>query len=433
MSTGFAVVAFFALRLQDGMTRYFSVHDALDIVEAVLFAELMTTSALFSLTRLDGIPRSMPLLHGFVLAGGLIFFRIAFRIVFSEPDEVEDYSTRRKRIILIGANPFASAFIQLLKIWAPQRQLVIAALDENAAMVGRAISGVQILGTPNELDAIIGEFAVHGVDTDQVVVAGEVDALSPAVFHEVERICQKRRVDLCFLPRMIGLTESQLQAPIKSAPNEAVQAYALPWFFRCKRALDVVGSLALILLLFPLYVVAAMLVALDVGMPVLFWQERVGWKGRSFLIYKFRTLKAPIDRKGKPTFAGRAPSAIGRLLRATRIDELPQLLNVLMGDMSLIGPRPLLPEDQPANRSIRLSVRPGITGWAQVNGAKLVSKDDKEKLDEWYIQNASLGTDAKIIFMTIKMLLRSYLPSDESKADTQQVEGKQVELGRKVA
>ena len=143
-------------------------------------------------------------------------------------------------------------------------------------------------------------------------------------------------------------------------------------------------------LAFPLLLIGGLLVLLDVGPPIFFWQERLGWKGRSFLIYKFRTLSAPFDSAGNPSFGDRQPSAIGRFLRATRIDELPQLLNVLFGDMSLIGPRPLLPEDQPANTSIRLSVRPGISGWAQVNGAKLVTKDEKEKLDEWYVRNASL-------------------------------------------
>jgi lipopolysaccharide/colanic/teichoic acid biosynthesis glycosyltransferase len=124
----------------------------------------------------------------------------------------------------------------------------------------------------------------------------------------------------------------------------------------------------------PLFIVVAFLVILDVGLPVLFWQERMGWKGRSVLMYKFRTLTSPFDSDGNLQLGSRQPSAIGRMLRVTRLDELPQLLNVLLGDMSLIGPRPLLPEDQPENAAIRLSVLPGISGWAQVNGAKLVAR-----------------------------------------------------------
>jgi len=425
LSSGFALLAFFALRLQDGMTRYFSVHEALDIAEAVLFAELMTCGALFTLTRLDGIPRSMPLIHGVVLAGGLIAARIVVRIALAdEGDTSRDYQCRRERIIVIGANPFAAAFIQLLKVYAPQREPVIAVLDSDPTMNGRALAGVQVLGAPHELETIVSEFAVHGINTDRVIIAGEADFLSSQVQHEIERFCQKRQIELSFLPRMIGVTEWQKTSAPVSANALARPAFIPSWFFRLKRVIDVVASLALLVLLLPILVVAGVLVLLDVGSPVLFWQERVGWRGRSFLIYKFRTLKAPFDSEGNPTLKDRQPSAIGRFLRSTRIDELPQLLNVLLGDMSLIGPRPLLPEDQPENASVRLSVRPGISGWAQVNGAKLVSKEDKEKLDEWYIHNASPWLDTKIAWMTVQFMLNRRLTAHEARADSEQVQRK---------
>jgi lipopolysaccharide/colanic/teichoic acid biosynthesis glycosyltransferase len=184
-------------------------------------------------------------------------------------------------------------------------------------------------------------------------------------------------------------------------------------------------------LLFPLFVVAGVLVLLDVGSPILFWQEREGWNGRSFLLYKFRTLGIPFDAAGNLTFA-RRPDVIGRFLRASHLDELPQLLSVLIGDMSLIGPRPLLPEDQPSNRDIRLSVRPGMTGWAQVNGGKLVSKEEKEKLDEWYIRNASLGVDLRIALMTLKMLLKRDPPSEQNSTDEEQVQSRDAALEKTV-
>jgi FlaA1/EpsC-like NDP-sugar epimerase len=216
LSSGFAILAFFALRLQDSMTRHFSVQAALDIAEAVLFSELMTCAALFTLTRLDGIPRSMPLIHGLLLAGGLIAARMVMRVAASEDNEAQIYHPRRERIIVIGANRFAAAFIQLLRAFTPQQQSVIAVLDEDAGMIGRAIAGVQVLGAPHELEAIVGEYAVHGVDTDRVVIAGEADLLGPAVLREVERICQRRQIELAFLPRMIGLTEWQSSAPAAS-------------------------------------------------------------------------------------------------------------------------------------------------------------------------------------------------------------------------
>jgi lipopolysaccharide/colanic/teichoic acid biosynthesis glycosyltransferase len=429
-STAFALLAFFALRIQDGMTRFFSVHEALDVAEAVLFAELMTFGALFTLTRLDGIPRSMPLIHGLLLAAGLVAARIVVRIALSEDNQSQDYHSRRERIIVIGANRFAAAFIQLLKAYAPLRQPVIAVLDDDATMVGRAVAGVQVLGAPHEFESMVTEFAIHGVGTDRVVIAGEIDFLSPAVLHEIERVCEKRQIALSFLPRMMGVTEWS-KAPEPVMASKVVQeepSFAVPAFFRLKRLIDVVGSLILIVFFFPLFVMASVLVLFDVGPPVLFWQERIGWKRRSFLIYKFRTLGTPFDTDGNPTLAGRQPSTIGQFLRATRIDELPQLFNVLLGDMSLIGPRPLLPADQPSNTAIRLSVRPGITGWAQVNGAKLVTKDEKEKLDEWYIRNVSLRVELRIIMMSLRVVLRGHFSSAEAAADSEQVQSRNIDL-----
>ena len=427
LSFGFAVVAFVAFRLQDTMTRHFSAHEALDIVEAVLFAELMTYGVLFTLTRLDGIPRSVPLYHGLLLAVGLIFARILTRAAGAEEGTIH-YQSRRERIIVIGANRLASSFISMLNGYAPNRQTVVALLDDKSGAIGRALAGVQVLGSSQELDAIISEFAVHGVHIDRVIMAGDEDLLSSAALHDVERVCKKRHLALSYLPRMLGLTEKTACEPDGVAAAEPTVHPEPRFYLRLKRVIDIVGSLALMLLLFPIFAVATLLVLVDVGSPFLFWQERTGWWGRPFLIYKYRTLRAPFDSEGRAALGDRQPSAIGRFLRATRIDELPQLLNVLFGDMSLIGPRPLLPEDQPSNTALRLSVRPGISGWAQINGAKLVTKEDKERFDEWYVNNASLWVDAKIALMTLWTLSRNYLGSAEASADLAQVEQKRASL-----
>jgi lipopolysaccharide/colanic/teichoic acid biosynthesis glycosyltransferase len=423
LSSGFAAVAFIAFRLQDTATRHFSAHEALDIAEAVLFAQLLTYGFLFTLTRLDGIPRSVPIYHGLLLAGGLIFIRILTRATGKE-DRASDYRSRRERIIVIGANRFAASFISMLSAYAPNQERVVAVLDEKSGAIGRALRGVRVLGTPQELDAVVGEFAVHGVQIDRVVLAGDSDLLSSAALHDVERVCKKRHLMLAYLPRMLGLTEEgssgvEVVAEVDPGPERHVFL---------KRFIDIAGSLALMVLLLPLFAIATVLVWIDVGSPVLFWQERTGWKGRPFLIYKYRTLRAPFDSEGRSASADRQPSAIGRFLRATRIDELPQLISVLFGDMSLVGPRPLLPEDQPSNTALRLSVRPGITGWAQINGAKLVTKEDKEKFDEWYIRNASLWVDIKIALRTLRILSRNYLGSAEASADLAQVEAKRASL-----
>src|SRR5262249_54298044 len=127
-------------------------------------------------------------------------------------------------------------------------------------------------------------------------------------------------------------------------------------YHRCKRFVDAVAALTLLLCLLPLLILAAALVFFDLGLPVLFWQQRAGPGGRELPLYKLRTLRPPFDRRGRRVAEERRLSWIGRLLRQTRIDELPQLLNVLVGDMSLIGPRPLLPQDEPPNPALRLMV-----------------------------------------------------------------------------
>lgn len=428
LSVAFSLLGFFAFRIQDGMARYFSVHDMLDVTKAVAFTELAICGVLFTLTRLDGIPRSILFIHGLLLATGLVTGRM-FTCVIHGHDRSLEYHFRCERIILIGANRFSSFFIKLLNAYAPDQQRIIAVLDEKAEMIGRAISGVRILGDPQQLDDVINEFAIHGIDTERVVVAGEADLLSSEALHEVQRVCEKRQLELSFLPRMLGISAWRQAYPTISGglePATDSRPFALPAFFSLKRWIDIVGSLTLIILLLPLLLIASLLVLLDVGPPILFWQQRLGRHGRSFLIYKFRTLRPPFDAAGQPIPEDTRLSAVGQFLRVTRIDELPQLLNVLIGDMSLIGPRPLLPEDQPENTAVRLLVRPGITGWAQVNGAKLVSREAKEKFDEWYIRNASLWVDLKVALMTFQLVLRTADSSDEAKADLEQVQSKNV-------
>jgi lipopolysaccharide/colanic/teichoic acid biosynthesis glycosyltransferase len=136
-----------------------------------------------------------------------------------------------------------------------------------------------------------------------------------------------------------------------------------------------------------------------------FWQRRLGAAGRRFTIYKLRTLRPPLDQLGEPIPEDKRLSWVGTLLRRSRLDELPQLFNVLVGEMSLIGPRPLLPHDQPANASMRFMIRPGITGWAQVNGGTLLTPSEKLAFDEWYVRNASLWIDIYILVKTLKIMI----------------------------
>ena len=176
-------------------------------------------------------------------------------------------------------------------------------------------------------------------------------------------------------------------------------------YLRVRNVLEKALAAAALIVLSPIFFITGVLVWIDVGRPLVFWQERVGVRGRTILVHKFRTLKAPVDSNGVIVEDGSRLSAIGSFLRRTRLDELPQLFDILRGHMSFIGPRPLLPADMPEGASLRHLVAPGLTGWAQVHGGNLVTNEEKNALDEWYIHHASLRLDLVILLRTLRIVI----------------------------
>ena len=200
---------------------------------------------------------------------------------------------------------------------------------------------------------------------------------------------------------------------IRSSPPPraaTIGAMALsPWQRVAKRALDIAGASVALVAGAPIMAVTAVAVARELGRPVLFRQVRPGRGGRPFTLVKFRSMRDATDRDGRPLPDGERLTAFGLRLRATSLDELPQFWNVLKGDMSLVGPRPLLTQYLPlysAEQARRHDVKPGITGWAQVNGRNALSWDDKFALDVWYVDHASLALDLRILLATVRAALR---------------------------
>ncbi len=175
-----------------------------------------------------------------------------------------------------------------------------------------------------------------------------------------------------------------------------------------KRAVDVMASAGALLVLLPVLLGVAYLVRKNLGSPVLFRQVRPGMHGKPFDMVKFRSMLDATDAQGNVLPDEHRLTAFGRKLRSTSLDELPSLWCVLKGDLSLVGPRPLLMEYLPRyspEQARRMNVRPGITGWAQVNGRNAISWEEKFKLDVWYVDNQSLWLDIKILFLTVKKVL----------------------------
>lgn len=175
-----------------------------------------------------------------------------------------------------------------------------------------------------------------------------------------------------------------------------------------KRFFDVVLSFSALVLLAPVIVIVAWQIRRKLGSPVLFRQIRPGLDGKPFEMIKFRSMRDAVDAQGNPLPDSERMTPFGSFLRSSSLDELPGLWNVLKGDMSLVGPRPLLVEYLPLyneEQARRHQVRPGITGWAQVNGRNAISWEDKFKLDVWYVDNRSFWLDIRILWLTVRKVL----------------------------
>jgi len=199
-----------------------------------------------------------------------------------------------------------------------------------------------------------------------------------------------------------------------------------------KRTFDLVVALAALTLFSPVLIAVALLVAVKLGRPVLFKQVRPGLNGHPFTMLKFRTMLDAQDDQGRPLPDHLRLTRFGKLLRSTSLDELPGLLNVVRGDMSLVGPRPLLMQylplysDEQARRHL---VRPGLTGWAQVNGRNSLDWDAKFALDTWYVDHRSFALDLRILWMTVRKVLVREGISAEGEATMRPFTGSRVDRG----
>lgn len=176
-----------------------------------------------------------------------------------------------------------------------------------------------------------------------------------------------------------------------------------------KRTFDIVAALGGLIVFSPIIIVVAILVRVNLGSPILFTQDRVGKNNKIFKMMKFRTMKDGVDKDGKLLPDSERLTNFGKILRSTSLDELPELINILKGDMSLIGPRPLLVEYLPLyskEQKRRHDVLPGLTGWAQINGRNAISWGEKFKLDIYYVDNWSLGLDIQIFFLTFYKIFK---------------------------
>ena len=315
-----------------------------------------------------------------------------------------------QRVLVIGAGDLGRKVVDRLQLHKEYGFSVVGFLDDDPGRQQRDIQGVPVLGTTNELERIITDERV-----DQVMIALPLEAHYRTV--KLVRRAGKLLVDIKVVPDV--LQYYVMRAGIEDLDGlPLINLTQIPlqgWNQIVKRAFDIVGSMLLLLATSWLFPIVAWLIKREDGGPVFFSQVRTGLDGRSFRLFKFRSMRADAEGDGEAHWTRSRDSRVTRIgdfLRRTNLDELPQLYNVLIGDMSLVGPRPEQPKfvERFRNRyptyNTRHRVRSGLTGWAQVNGLRGdTSIRQRVAHDLYYIENWSLGLDIKILWRTFRVAL----------------------------
>jgi lipopolysaccharide/colanic/teichoic acid biosynthesis glycosyltransferase len=402
IALAFSLIVFQWFKISAPISGYFSVHDAFAVAQACLIIVSLTAVFLFTFTRLDAAPRSIPIIHFFILASGLFGGRAIIRLAAKRHAHSNVVVTGKEpqNVLILEASRLAWFFTKMVEEFSFAETRIVAILDERPWLFNRSINGYTIVGPPAQLSKIIDEYSIHGVQIHRVAIAAQSKNDMRESWSKIREICEARNIQIEWLNERFSLPASTnfMSSNYQNVLNEPATGWS---YLKLKRLLDILLSVVAIAVISPLAMLVAALVLVDIGAPIVFWQQRLGRYGRPLHVYKFRTMRATFDRDGNPIPESQRVSLVGRILRDNRLDEIPQLINILKGDMSFVGPRPLLPADQPEYARIRLQVRPGLTGLAQVNGATLLSIDEKNALDEWYIRHASLLLDIAILIRTM--------------------------------
>jgi lipopolysaccharide/colanic/teichoic acid biosynthesis glycosyltransferase len=424
-----SIVVVTGLGLNRSVWRFSSMRDYLILAAAAAVIVVSSLLLTFSLNRLEGTARSIPFLSFLTILVLLVGARVYARIHYStRRGGAKQFATEaadgdlltKNSTIIIGLNRLTELYLQAAHEMGHGKPRIAGLIGRNTGHTGRLMHRFPVLGEPEQLPEIIRQLRVHGVVIDRIVVSVAPSALSSDARALLRELEVTLGVEVNYIALSLGL-QSDLSIESENSRGtlegeEAVQQLqvsaaertllsARP-YWPVKRIVDLSGALLFLTILAPVIAVAALLVRIDIGRPVLFWQQRPGLGGRAFRVFKFRTMRPAFDGNGEPLPDSERVSALGTFLRRCRFDELPQLANILVGEMSFIGPRPLLPVDQPMGISARLLVRPGLTGWAQVKGGRHLTPADKVALDIWYVRNASLLVDAEIIWQTVLLVVR---------------------------
>lgn len=429
-----AGVVFLILGTSRNVWRLSVMRDYLRIVAAVILTVSVSMAVGFVTNRLQNVSRALPVIAFVLMICALIGLRVTARLAFSwihrtgnSGKSVADFARDIDTVLLVGMNRLTNLYVASVDDIGGGAVRIAGVLTKERDYHGRFIGPHEVLGYPSDAGSAIRNLGVHGVFVTRIVVMAHPEELEADDRAMLTQASAMHQIPLQYFPETLGFARPQAPAieaklATSSASSLSLESLDLLWretqrpYWAAKRIVDCAVSAVLLVALSPVLAIVALAVLFDDGFPIIFWQQRPGKHGKPIRIYKFRTMAHPHDGDGRRLSDQQRLSSIGAFLRSTRLDELPQLFNVFVGDMSFIGPRPLLPVDQYPGLEARLAIPPGITGWAQINGGRMVNAADKAAMDVWYLKNASPLVDLRICIHTLRMILAGERPNPQAVA-----------------
>lgn len=418
---GMSIIVIPSFGLDRSIWRFSALPDYLRVVSASVVIVVGAVAMDFAINRLDGIARALPILQCVLMIFGLVGIRVLMRMRYVARGRPAQFQKpivpgAAETVLVIGMSRLTELYLRSVVEFGNDRVRVAGILGTHDRHLGRLVLRHQILGNPEDVLDVVQRLSVHGVAINRIVITQAFDSLAQEVREALLHLEKTTIIIVDFIGERLGFervsigsTRGRRVIPdgrvAFAIDNERLSALMKRPYWRFKRLIDISVAAALLVLLAPIMVVVAAIVAVEVGFPVVFWQQRPGVGGIPFCMYKFRSMRTEHSVDGQKLSEAERITFWGRILRRTRLDELPQLYNILAGEMSFVGPRPLLPADQPAEYVARLMIRPGLTGCAQVEGGRDISAADKAALDVWYLKNASLKLDIRILWQTFGMIM----------------------------
>ena len=425
-----SAIFFVLFSMQREMRQFTSASDVARITIAVSLSVIVTTFIVFVINRHIGVARSVPLIHFLMLLFFLLLSRVVTRFLHDKERSANaaynaDPSQASERVLVVGVNLVAEFYITAAQRLLDDTVEIVGIVSNDVSSHGKRLGSHPVLGHIKYLPHFLQEFSVRGIKVDKVVVCINDDELTLESRNVLRKLEQSGNVKVEFVNELLGMVKKQ---PVQEAqlsfsdiipaearpPINTELAIDLPLYHKIKRGIDLAVVVPMAIVSSPIMAALAIINRVGIGNPVLFWQERPGRSGQKFRVYKFRTMLTPYDADGNRIPDDLRQTQLTRFIRRTRLDELPQLYNILSGQMSLIGPRPLLPKDQPKGCNARLMIPPGVTGWAQVNGGEALTRNEKLAMDVWYVQHAGMWLDFKIILSTLRVIAKGDHRNDEA-------------------